>query len=104
MTWPVWLLQLTPLHRLQSWPRHEARRPAGSLVMPSLKESKAVLSAAMQPPPWELGGCGAPPVKNELALMMIRRRRLAVRCMLEEEQYLAEDASGELEIFGSGWC
>jgi hypothetical protein len=61
----------TPLHWQQSWSppdcRHEERNPAGSLVMPCLNSSRAILSCAKQPmvvpelalhsdSPWPVGG------------------------------------------------
>lgn len=77
-TLPVRLLQVTPLHRQQSWPCHEPRRLVLSLVMPFLKDSKAALSDGMQPvpvpPSWRCWGCGAPapPVSHKVVHMMVR--------------------------------
>ncbi|EEE52299.1 hypothetical protein OsJ_34297 [Oryza sativa Japonica Group] len=67
-------LHLTPLHRQQSWlPRfHEARRPAGSPVMPRLKASRASLSRGTQLP---AAGAGAWFAVDVVAVAPTRRRK-----------------------------
>ena len=56
-------------------------------MMPFLKESKAALSAEMQP--WESCLCLTPPVRDHLVLMSVRRRMsegIVVGSMPEEQQ------------------
>ena len=57
-------------------------------MMPFLKESKAALSAEMQP--WESCLCLTPPVRDHLVLMSVMRRRMSagivVGSMPEEQQ------------------
>ncbi|KAF2951060.1 hypothetical protein DAI22_01g234400 [Oryza sativa Japonica Group] len=73
ITCPVLLLHLTPLHWQQFSPSHELRRFLGSLVMPALNESRASLSAAMQP----LVDAGA--LGDAAAVVMASRKRTSKR-------------------------
>lgn len=93
-------LHLTPLHRQQSWSSsfHEARRPAGSPVMPRLKASRASLSRGTQ---LTAAGAGAWFAMALVSNAPIMRKNSSddLGCMVGACEWL-QDASGTVEASG----